>query len=128
MSDRYSLLTHRRIYYQGNPKRLPVCTLPIHTLLHLADCIDGWGPVWCYWSYPMERFCGHLKRGGAASKRFPYKSLDHYVFDWTILWHIGFVYDLRDMLKLVPRKQKGHAEGDDDDGSEVLECESGFIY
>jgi len=61
---RYDVLTQNRIYYQGNPKRLPVCTLPIHTLLYLADCIEGWGPVWCYWSYSMERFCGHLKCGG----------------------------------------------------------------
>ena len=99
------MLTQKRIYYQGNPKRLPLCTLPIHTLLHLADCIKGWGPVWCYWSYPMERFCGHLKRGGAASKRFPYKSLDHYLFDWTTLWHLGAIYNIRDMLKLEGKQK-----------------------
>lgn len=59
----------------------------------------------------MERFCGHLKRGGAASKRFPYKSLDHYVFDWTTLWHLGAIYGIRDMLKLEG-KQKTHKNGD----------------
>jgi hypothetical protein len=52
----------------------------------------------------MERFCGHLKHGGAGSKRFPYKSLDRYLFDWTILWHIGAVHDLRDTLKLGKQK------------------------
>ena len=112
-------LTYKSIYYQGNPKRLAVCTLPIHTLLHLADCIEGWGPVWCYWSYPMERFCGHLKHGGAASKRFPYKSLDHYVFDWSILWHLGAVHNLHSSLKLN-RKQKARDHKSDN----VLECES----
>ena len=30
--------TSCRIYYQNDLKPLPTCTLPIHTLLHLADC------------------------------------------------------------------------------------------
>jgi hypothetical protein len=59
----------------------------------------------------MERFCGHLKRGGAASKRFPYKSLDHYLFDWTTLWHLGAIHGIRDMLKLEG-KQKVHKNED----------------
>lgn len=50
----------------------------------------------------MERFCGHLKHGGAASKRFPYKSLDNYLFDWTVLWHLGAIHNLRDALRLRP--------------------------
>ncbi|KAL0571931.1 hypothetical protein V5O48_010032 [Marasmius crinis-equi] len=29
--------TYEKLYYQYKPKRLPVCTLPIHGLLHLAD-------------------------------------------------------------------------------------------
>ena len=121
------MLTQNRIYYQENPKRLPVCTLPIHTLLHIADCIEGWGPVWCYWSYPMERFCGHLKHGGAASKRFPYKSLDRYVFDWTVLWHLGSVYDIRDMLKLG-KKQRARKKSDDDNKFEIPGCELDRCY
>lgn len=88
-----------RIYYQGDPKRLPVCTLPIHSLLHIADCIKGWGPVWCYWSFPMERFCGHLKHGGVTSNRHPYSSLDRYLTDWATLWHIGNVYNIQEKLR-----------------------------
>lgn len=77
----------------------------------------------------MERFCGHLKHGGAASKRFPYRSLDHYVFNWTILWHIGFVYDLRGMLKL----RKTRKNSDDDrklevPGREFDKSHGGFIH
>lgn len=115
------MLTYERIYYQENPRRLPVCTFPIHSLLHIADYIEGWGPVWCYWSYPMERFCGHLKRGGAASKRLPYKSLDNYVFDWAILWHLGAIYNIRDMLSLKrgPKREKGGK----DDKLEIPDCE-----
>lgn len=96
-------LTRIRIYFQNDPKRLPVCTLPIHSLLHLADCIKGWGPLWCYWSFPMERFCGHLKPG-VSSKRHPYVSLDRYLTDWATLWHIGNVYGIQDKLKFAPHK------------------------
>lgn len=112
-------MTRKRIYFQENKRRLPVCTLPIHTLLHLADYIEGWGPVWCYWSYPMERFCGHLKHGGAASKRFPYKSLDRYLFDWTTLWHLGAIYNLRDMLRL---KEESVKKANGDNTLEVPGC------
>ena len=93
-----TMLMTTRIYYQGDPKRLPVCTLPIHSLLHIADCIQNWGPVWCYWSFPMERYCGHLKKG-VTSKRHPYSSLDRYLTDWATLWHIGNVYNIQDELK-----------------------------
>jgi len=48
----------------------------------------------------MERFCGHLKHGGTASKRFPYKSLDRYLLDWAVLWHLGTIYGLRETLQL----------------------------
>lgn len=53
----------------------------------------------------MERFCGHLKRGGTKSKRFPYKSLDSYLFDWTTLWHLGTVYGIQDVLKLEGKQK-----------------------
>ena len=94
-----TMLITIRIYYQDNLNRLPVCTLPIHSLLHIADCIKGWGPVWCYWAFPMERFCGHLKRGGVTSKRYPYSSLDRYLMDWATLWHIGNVHGINDELR-----------------------------
>ena len=111
-SNTDSVLIIIRIYYQDDPKRLPVCTLPIHSLLHIADCIRGWGPVWCYWSFPMERFCGHLKHGGVSSKRHPYSSLDRYLTDWATLWHIGNTYGIQDELKLrKPRKQHYRVEG-----------------
>jgi hypothetical protein len=93
-----------RIYYQHNPKCLPTCTLPIHTLLHIADYIEACGPVWCYWSFPMERFCGFLKHG-VSSMRHPYTSMDQYLLDWTRMWHLGIVYNIKDMLKLKRPKK-----------------------
>lgn len=104
------VLMPTRIYYQDDPKCLPVCTLPIHSLLHIADCIQSWGPVWCYWAFPMECFCGHLKRGGVTSNRHPYSSLDRYLTDWATLWHIGNIYNIQDQLQFRPshRSTKQH--------------------
>ena len=59
----------------------------------------------------MEQFCGHLKHGGTASKQVPYKSLDRYLFDWTILWHLGAIHGIHDMLKLGG-KQKTREDKD----------------
>ena len=68
----------------------------------------------------MEQFCGHLKCGGAASRQFPYKSLDGFVFDWMTLWHLGAVYNVCDALKL---KKVRKADGDDDGRLELPGCE-----
>jgi len=104
------ILTRKGVHYQENLMRLPVCTLlAIDTPLHLADRTEGWGPMCNYWFYLTERSYSHLKNGGAASERFPYKSLDHYVFDWATLWPLGAIYDIRDGLKLR------HETGGDDD-------------
>lgn len=50
-----------RLYYQLSPKRLSTCPVTVHALLHLADGIEACGPVWAYWAFPMERFCGILQ-------------------------------------------------------------------
>jgi hypothetical protein len=49
-----------RIFYQYNKSRLSTCPLTIHALLHITDGIDAAGPVWCYWSFAMEQFCGTI--------------------------------------------------------------------
>lgn len=51
-----------RIYYRGNKDCLPVCTVNIHSLLHLADHIEDWGPASYWWQFPLERHLGALKK------------------------------------------------------------------
>jgi hypothetical protein len=89
-----------RIYYQDNPQRLPTCTLPLHALLHIAQSIRRWGPVWCYWAFPMERYGGHEVKPGITSRRFPYSSLDQYVLRKTRLRQLGIIYGISEQLKL----------------------------
>ncbi|KZP17762.1 hypothetical protein FIBSPDRAFT_746448, partial [Athelia psychrophila] len=47
-------------------------------LLHITDGIDACGPVWAYWAFPMERFCGALQPA-IKSRCYPFASLDRYV-------------------------------------------------
>ncbi|KAG8746735.1 hypothetical protein FRC11_012618, partial [Ceratobasidium sp. 423] len=51
---------YEKLYYQNDPTQLLACTLPLHALLHIADDIENMGPVWAYWAFPMECFCGAL--------------------------------------------------------------------
>ena len=90
---------NNRIYYQYNPGRLAVCTLPVHALLHLAQDIRQAGPVWCYWAFPMERFCGKLS-ASAKSRRWPYRSLSYRICDMEHLNQIKILYDLGKELDL----------------------------
>jgi len=53
----------------------------------------------------MERFCGFLKPG-VSSMRHPYASMDRYLLDWITLWHLGTIYNIKDMLRLkAPEKE-----------------------
>ena len=53
--------SYERLYYRCEPKRLPVCSVNIHYLVHLASHIRDCGPMRYCWQYPMERYCGIIK-------------------------------------------------------------------
>jgi hypothetical protein len=78
-----------------------MCPVTIHALLHIADSIEFCGPVWCYWAFPMERYCNRLKPA-IRSRRFPYAALDRYVLEDAQLTQIKAFYDLSDELALQP--------------------------
>ncbi|KAJ7029445.1 hypothetical protein C8F04DRAFT_962791 [Mycena alexandri] len=69
---------YEKLYYQYSPDRLSACPLTIHALLHIVDGIVAVGPVWAYWAFPMERFCGRLQPC-IKSRRFPFASIDGHV-------------------------------------------------
>ena len=94
-----SLIIFVRVYYQHNPNRLACCPVTIHAVLHIADSIEATGPVWCYWAFPMERYCGVLKRA-IRSRRFPYASLSRFVFEKAQLAHIANEYNIASILAL----------------------------
>ncbi|KAF5364426.1 hypothetical protein D9758_010711 [Tetrapyrgos nigripes] len=94
---------YEKYYYQYSPERVSACPLTIHALLHIADSIETMGPVWCYWAFPMERYCGSLQPA-IRSRRFPYRSLDRYVLETAQLMQIKLRYDVIEELKLGPSK------------------------
>lgn len=80
------------LYYQKDPARLSTCPVTIHALLHIADGIESCGPVWAYWAFPMERYCGFLGRC-IKSRRFPFANLDSYCLSLAQLTQIRNRYN-----------------------------------
>ena len=59
------------------------------------------GPVWAYWAFPMECYCGDVVRN-IRSRRFPYSSINRYVTSRAQLTHITLLYNLDEKLCLQP--------------------------
>jgi hypothetical protein len=89
------------MYYQYSPHRLSTCTVTIHALLHIADSIEAAGPMWAYWAFPMERYCGSLTPA-IRSRRFPFPSIDRYVTEVAQLTQIRIYRRLHEALSLRP--------------------------
>ena len=82
-----------RYYYCYDPERISACPLTIHALLHIADGIAIAGPVWAYWAFPMERYCGKLLPA-IKNRRFPYSNLSNYISDMALVRSLEFMYNL----------------------------------
>lgn len=75
------------------------------------------GPVWCYWAFPMEHYCGSLLPA-IKSRRFPFASIDRRVVELAQLFQIKMLYNLRARLDLRKRKRVERA------GQKVKGCKS----
>ena len=75
-------------------------TLTIHALLHVADTIETIGPVWTWWSFPIERQCGRFQRK-IKSRKHPYTNLDNYILQDAQLKQIKMIYNLSDTDLLI---------------------------
>jgi hypothetical protein len=81
------------IYFQNDVDRMSICPLTIHALLHIAPGIKFCGPVWCYWAFPMDRYCGS-PQPGIRSLRFPWVSIDRYLIETAQLTQIKTIYNI----------------------------------
>lgn len=81
------------------PDRIATCPVTIHALLHIADGIERCGPIWAYWAFPMERYCGLLGRC-IKSRRFPFANLDAYCTALAQFDQIRWRYSLGTLLSL----------------------------
>jgi hypothetical protein len=107
--DKFNLTNiYHRIFYQCDPERISTCPVTVHSLLHITDGIEAAGPVWTYWSFVMERYCGFLKHDGVRNRGKPYASLDNRVRHVAQLNTVRIRYDLVDYLSLKgPKKELG---------------------
>src|SRR6266849_8303059 len=111
-----------RLYYQGDPARLSACPTTIHALLHITESIRFSGPVWCYWAFPMEQFCGHISHA-IHSKQYPWTEINNYVKYQAQLCIITLKYELGDQLDF----RKTRLSSSKDSGSRFQGCMSIFI-
>ncbi|KAF6758291.1 hypothetical protein DFP72DRAFT_807899 [Ephemerocybe angulata] len=94
---------YERIYYQDKADRLSACPVTVHALLHIAEGIIMLGPVWVYWAFAMERFCGRIGRV-IRSRRFPFSNLDNQILAHAQLTQLKNTYPkLRQELSLIQR-------------------------
>lgn len=61
------------------------------------------GPVWAYWAFPMERFCGAIARAN-KSRRYPYSSINRHVLQSAQLSQIKLTYGMTEELDLEERR------------------------
>jgi len=94
---------YEKYYYRYDRERLSACTLPLHAMLHIADNIEAMGPVWAYWAFPMERFCGAIARAN-KSHHYPYSSINQHVLQASQLSQIKFMYGMAEELDLEERR------------------------
>lgn len=88
-----------RLYYCYDLSRVSACTLPIHSMLHIPVNVSTMGPLWCYWNFPTERFCGTIVRA-VSSRKYPYTSMASRLRDVAQLNQIKLVYGLTRELDL----------------------------
>lgn len=118
------------MYYQYDSDRLQTCPVNVHYLLHIVDSIEAIGPVWCYWAYPMERFCSFI---GAAvkSRRFPYTNIARRIRDVAQLHIIRELYNLHGVVKFGQTRASTEEDlaGELEQADRINECaHKNYLY
>ena len=51
-------------FYELMPLLYPetMCTLNVHSVIHMCDFIHRWGPLWCYSTFGFENLNGFIKK------------------------------------------------------------------
>jgi hypothetical protein len=73
--------------------------MTIHGLLHVVDYIEQQGPVYRYWAFVMERFCGSLLPA-IRSRKWPNASVKRRALEIAQLANTKIYYGLVDALSL----------------------------
>lgn len=59
-----------QLFYQLVPELYPkeLCTMNVHSLIHLTDCVRRWGPLWSFSCFGFENMNGFLKKHCHATR------------------------------------------------------------
>lgn len=51
-------------FYELIPVLYPqtLCTMNSHSLIHLCECVQRWGPLWCFSTFGFENLNGYMKK------------------------------------------------------------------
>ena len=51
-------------FYELIPELYPqtMCSLNVHSVIHLCDVVRQWGPLWCYSTFGFENLNGYIKK------------------------------------------------------------------
>ncbi|KAJ8090928.1 hypothetical protein PM082_024852 [Marasmius tenuissimus] len=101
---------YEKLYYQHDPDRVRACPLTLHALLHIVDGLEWVGPVWTYWAFPMERYCGRLQPA-IKSRHHPFAAINNYITSFAQLSHIKVMYNLHYKLEMRPHKKREMVAG-----------------
>ena len=85
------------------------------------------GPVWAYWAFPMEQFCGKLLRY-IKSRRHLFASIDSYITAVAQLEQIKNRYNAHDQLTLLPPKEVNSREFTFDECKPSCWCTHSFSH
>ncbi|KAH7335740.1 hypothetical protein B0J17DRAFT_729521 [Rhizoctonia solani] len=118
---------YEQYYYQYSFNRMQTCTVNIHYLLHVADCIQHLGPVWCYWLFPMERFCSFVG-GVVKSRRFPFENIARRIRDTAQLQVIRHLYGSHDTLSFLNPDNDVDEDPEADGVNAFPEYERALLY
>ena len=101
------VVDYYRIFYGGDYEMLKVCKYTIHSVLHIADCVEWWGSAANFWQYPEERYCGLLVSA--------VKSRVHGSTNLSILMHQQQLLHLAASFELISLSGEQQPEESEDD-------------
>ena len=84
------LQSYELLYYQNNERRMKLCTVNFHYLMHLRQHLMDAGPACYWWQFPMERYCGTIVPMARSKSRIS-QSLMNALIITEHLNHYNFV-------------------------------------
>ena len=84
----YILLLSSSLNAFSNLTGKNACTMNVHLLKHIPECVQNWGPLWAYSCFPFESMNGHLKKYFHGTKNMNTQVMSLYRFIQVVSLYI----------------------------------------